>query len=389
MQLLHQLWHNSIWNLEAYFEYNIWDGFIFNAYSIEQDKIWNKISRYEFKEILEQSFLDLQYYWWAISQWGKLNTYPFHPIHLSEDDTMTLSWIDLIFKWINFQIEKWFKKVVIPHTYYDLAETEKIITIIKSVNKKLKEKKVDWIEYYMTLPISNNILGNDDWIEKLLLAITDIDIVFDWYYITCESKPWTRKKVNDSYPYLKSVYTILSTLKAQDFSIIYGFANFDSIIFYSLIDIDYISFWSYENLRNFDIRKFTEEWSGWPSKGWYFSEKLLNMVKADYIELIRGNNWLDIVRNENNIFSEEILRKWYMWNTHKPQVHKNYLLSINKIFSDLSIYPMPARKKLMIEKIENARENYWLLENKHIYLLDESSDYHLSNWLSFLKAIQS
>jgi hypothetical protein len=31
------------------------------------------------------------------------------------------------------------------------------------------------------------------------------------------------------------------------------------------------------------------------------------MIKADYIELIRNNQGLDLVSNQNNIFSDEIL----------------------------------------------------------------------------------
>ncbi len=389
MKLLHQVWYKYNWNLDSYFQDNIWDGFILNAYSIEENKIWKKISNYEFNSISDKSFLDLQYYWWNSSKWWKLDTYSFHPIHLSKDDTMTLSWIELIYKWIDYQIDKNFKNIIIPHTYYDITDTKKILDIIKAVNKKLKDDKKNGFKYYMTLPISNEILYNNELLEELLITITDISISFDGYYIACESKPWIRKKVNDSFVYYNSLNKIFKTLKQQEFSIIYAYANFDAIIFYSLVDIDYISLWTYENLRNFDIKRFTEDKWGWPSKWWYFSEKLLNMIKADNIEYLRTKNSIDFIKNENNIFSDEILSRWILWwNTHKPEIHKNYLLSISNIFNEMSLLDIPSRKKFIIEKIEKAKETYKVLENNWVLLLDESADYHLSNWLQFIKSIE-
>jgi hypothetical protein len=42
----------------------------------------------------------------------------------------------------------------------------------------------------------------------------------------------------------------------------------------------------------------------------------------------------------------------------------------------------------MIAKVEHAKQLYIDLENKNINLFDESSDYHLNIWLSFLKSIK-
>lgn len=387
MKLLHQVGHRWIWNLDSYFDHSIWDGFIFNAFTFPEEKIWWDISGYKFNDFKDISFLDLQFFGWnaSIDKWN-LDTYSFHPTH--SEQTMS-SETDLIFKWIDYQIEKWFKKIIIPNAYYKIEETEKIIHILKVVNWKLKNTKIDGIKYYMTIPLNNEILSDKKRIEDLLLALTNIDIIFDWYYIACEAKPQTRKKINDSYSYYESLYEIFNTLKKQDFEIIYAYANFDALVFYSLVDIDYISFWSYENLRNFDITRFSENEKGWwPSDWWYFSEKLLNMIKAKEVIRLKTNNVVDLIRNENNIFSDEILTDWYIWNTHKSWVHKNYLLSIFNLFRELSNVDIQERKLLMLSKVRAARELYLNLEDRWFLLLDENSDYHLSTWLSFLKSIK-
>ena len=386
MKLLHQVWHFWKWNLDSYFENNIWDWFIFNAYSFSEEKIWKKISSYKFEDFKDVSFLDLQFFWWnsSIDKW-KLDTYNFHPTH----STLTLtSKTDLIFQWINYQISKGFKKIIIPNAYYNIDETGKMVDIIKIVNKKLKKTKVDNIKYYMTIPISNDLINSEELIKELLFNLTDIDINFDWYYIACEAKPETRKKINISFNYYNNLYEILKTLKSQKFEIIYAYSNFDALLFYSLVDIDYISFWTYENLRNFDITRFKEnsKWF-WRSKWWYFSEKLLNMIKADNIDLIRKMNWLELIKNENNIFSDEILTDWYPWDNNRAQIHKNYLLSIFNLFKELELLSIWNRKNIMISKIEEAKNIYLKLEYNKINLFDESSDYHLNTWLQFLKTI--
>ena len=386
MELLHQVWHNWKWNLDSFFENKIWDWFIFTAYSIDEKKIWTSISWYSFDKIINNSLLDLQYYGGKSSNGGKFCTYDFHPIH--SNITMVDS-IDSIMDWVKYQIKKGFTNIIIPHAYYNSLDTQKIISIIKSVNNHLIREKVSWVKYFMTLPISNDVISNKDFIDELLFAVTDKDIAFDWYYVVCESKPWTRKKISDNFLYYNNLYRILDTLKTQQFEIVYAYANFDAIVFYSLINIDYISIGTYENLRNFNIKTYTQDTSWWPSEWWYFSEKLLNMIKAQILIMIRTKWCLEYIKNENNIFSDEILSEQYQWNTHKPQVHKNYLLAINNIFKKLSTYEnLEERKMHLIEKIEGARRVYKSLEEQWVYLMDESWDYFLGMWLSFLKSVK-
>ena len=159
------------------------------------------------------------------------------------------------------------------------------------------------------------------------------------------------------------------------------------MVYHALADIDHITIGTYENLRNFNNVRYLEKLRGGPSKGWYFSEKLLNFIKADYVELLHTKGCIDLIANENNMFSDVILKRHYAWNNHKPDVHKNYLLSISNIFRDLSDKKLDKRAEVLILKVEAARELYeklWV--DYRIKLLDESSDRHLGDWLTFLNA---
>eukprot|EP01093_Parvamoeba_rugata_P014010 TRINITY_DN446_c0_g1_i1.p1 TRINITY_DN446_c0_g1~~TRINITY_DN446_c0_g1_i1.p1 ORF type:complete len:248 (+),score=40.58 TRINITY_DN446_c0_g1_i1:28-771(+) len=238
---------------------------------------------------------------------------------------------------------------------------------------------------YMTLPFANHVIIDKNKVEEILFECTDMDICFDGYFITCENKPEQRKKLTTDIKILKNLSRVLSTLKQQKFKTIYAYANWDALIYLAQTDIDYLTIGTYENLRNFDISRYTEEPSGGGSKGYYFSEKLLNMVKADDMTTVKGLNGLKFVKNDKNIFSDIILEDNYLWNIHKPDVNKNYLLSISKLLNQISsIKNLKDRKAFVLNLIEEAIENYYNLDDKKIYLSPESSNYHLNLWKSYL-----
>ncbi len=121
--------------------------------------------------------------------------------------------------------------------------------------------------------------------------------------------------------------------------------------------------------------------------GWYFSEKLLNFVRAQEIKTLRRSNCLDLIANAKNIFSDIILSKDYAWNTHKPDVHKNYLLAISRLLKEVANIKSVSKKAAFFQKkIDQARQLYGELEASYrVFLNDESSDYHLGAWDSIIK----
>lgn len=385
IKVLHQLGHNYKWSLDTYFNNNVGDGFILSAYALEKTKIGEKISNHQADNYLRVSCIDLEFYGNKKSRGGKLDTYNFHPINFLENDDSQVLTLDSIFEAINFQEEKGFKKIIIPASYKEIDGIDDLINIIKYVNIRLEKK--EGLEYFMTIPFSYALIQDDFNLEKVLINITDLKIKFDGFYIVCESVLKTNQKISTDYKRYANLLKVFKVLRKEDYKIIYAFANWDALIFLSLVDIDYISIGTYEVLRNFKIDRYTEEGGGGPSDGWYFSQNLLNFIRASEIINIRNNNALSIISNDNNIFSEIILKEAYAWNTHKPDVHKNYLLSINRMFKELSeIEKIEDRIALMINKIENAKNCYIELEKNNIFLTEANSSYHLSFWESFLKS---
>lgn len=387
MKLLHQLGHKKNWNAEAFYENHVGDGFIFCAYSNEFKKIGQDFYGHKPEEYMPVSFLDLQFYGGKNSvKKGELKTYPFHPTNYTKDGEETcVSLIKNIKKAIEFQEKKGFKSVIIPHIYNITAGNDHTINVIKSVNEYLIENKKDGFEYYMTLPFGGGEIRDDDRVEQILQAVTDMKIKFDGYYVVCEQNLSTNRKISEDDLYYKNLSRVFVTLKNQGFKIIHGFSNVDALVFSAIADIDFVSIGTYEVQRSFNIKRYTEEISGGGSKGWYFSEKLLSFIRSQELEMVRINNGIQSISNENNIFSDAILKETYAWNIHKPEVHKNYLVSMSNLLKEIGLKKTKDEKiNFILSKISDARNLFRKLEKNNIFLTDESSGRHLPSWQSIL-----
>lgn len=82
---------------------------------------------------------------------------------------------------------------------------------------------------------------------------------------------------------------------------------------------------------------------------------------------------------------------WFDGNSHKPDVNKNYLLSVANLLLKISrIEDIKERTLFVLFLIEDAMHIYEEIENKYIILGgSESKNYHLSTWKQcLLESIQ-
>lgn len=386
MKILHLVGHMQKWNLESHFQNNVGNGFIFCAYSFPHDFLRQKsISGINTNLFRHISFLDLQYFGKGKSgELGKLSTYPFHPAKEGADKATNLYFYTSMIEGITYQQDLGLRNIIIP-LHYENDDLNTLIVAIKMINVWLKSNRKPDCKYYMTVPFGYHIIIDAEKTEKILNVLTEVNICFDGYYIIGENRFEYRQKLNIDFKIYNNLTRVFKVLKEQEFELIYAYANWDALLYLSLVDIDYITIGSFENLRNFNSKRFIEVQDGGPSKGWYFSEKLLNMVKAQFIALIRIRGAISIIKNEKNIFSDAILNPLFEWNNQKPEVHKNYFVAIARLLNNLaSIENLNERKVFLLELIREAKANYLALENKQVYLSDESKNYHLDIWESFL-----
>src|ERR1700732_1108981 len=93
MKVLQLAGHFAKWNLDARYQNDIGEGFVFCAYSFANGFFDPpRVNGYNTASVLENSFFDLQYFAKKeaanISK-GKLGTYDFHPSSSKTDETHT------------------------------------------------------------------------------------------------------------------------------------------------------------------------------------------------------------------------------------------------------------------------------------------------------------
>lgn len=384
--------HNSNWNLDLHFKNGIGAGFIFCAYSFPLGYFEKtKVSGYSLERVMPLSLIDFQFYGKKKSSelsTGNFDSYDFHPANADRDDLTSVYLINCIEASINYQEAQGISRVIIPSPY-EHFKLEELLGPIRTINTWLKKRRKEGVEYYMTIPITNHMVIDEVKMEALLHELTGMHICFDGFYVACETKPETRRKVSTEIKYLMNLSRFLKVLKMQDFKIIYAYANWDALLLFAQVDIDYITVATFENLRNFSIKRFiTSAEGGGPSDGWYFSEKLLNVIKAQYVPLIRRQGALELIENEENIFSDVILQEDYAWSNMKAEVHKNYVVAVNSLFKSLASFPAgQERIDELSSKINQAQDLYDILARRGIRLIDESSNYHLDVWKIFLASL--
>lgn len=391
VKVLHQLGHRQNWNLDCYFDNQIGDGFIFCVYSFSMGKIGTEISGYKPSQYLPISLVDLQYYGYKNSRdKGSFSSYDFHPAKLEAEGTTITEYPELIINGIKYQEEVGVDKIVIPMRCESTKDIGRFTSIVDKINKYISDNKRAGAEYYLTVSFTDSEIKDAEWVEKILTLLTNINKVFDGYYIVCDSAPEYKKKISVNYDYYNNLSRVFLVLKKNKFKVIYAYANWDAIPFVALADIDYISIGTFENLRRFNIKRFTEDAGGGPSQGWYFSEKVLNMIRSQELVKLRSNNSIDLIRNEKNFFSDAILDPAYPWannGNNRPDVHKNYLLSISRELKKIAQQKLGNdRIEYVLGRISEAKRIYRNLNDKKVYLDEESSDYHLSAWENFLRS---
>lgn len=382
MKIIQVLGHNFKWNIDSFLEQQIGDELLITAFTFGNRFLENN----RINSLLDRCMIDLQFYGKKrkISS-GKLQEFSFHPSNYEDSESTNIYVINCIKEAINYQISTGFTKIIIP-LFYDSDSWKEIIPMIREVNKYVKDFDILGLKFYMTIPLAFDIIRDKNIVDEILFALTDKDIHFDGYYVVCENKPEQGHKISTDLRLITNLSSVFKTLKGQGFETIYSYANWDAIIYLAQTDIDYITIGSYENLRNFSIKRFTEDISGGKSDGYYFSERLLNMVRAKDIVNIRQNGQINKIRNSRNIFSDVILHSDYFWNIHKPDVNKNYLLSISRLLKEISNIEDSSKRILYVLKmIEDAINVYQDLDDNYIVFAgSESKNYHLEIWKQYL-----
>ena len=388
MKQLHLLGHNHVWAIDAYDKHKIGHGFVISAFSTPRESVAPLITKIKELAGNPEVLLDLEFFGSKQTIGKNLKTYEFHPGNLDDETVTSVGVRDSVLKGEDLQIELGLKTIIVPSAAG--LDTEIVLKDVRSFSKILQQRKeTRWQgrKFLYSLVLDLSSLENEAKLESLLIGLTDQSSSFDGYYIVCDVPVPFRRKISTAYGYLSGLTRLLSTLNAQKMETVWSHANWDAALFCSITNISAVTLGTWENLRRFSIKRFTETVSGGPSDGWYFSETLLNFIRAGEISRLRAKGCLPLVANKNNVFSDAILKESFGWSNTKPEVHKNYLVAISTLLSEISsISDKGERLRYFESLVEKGRDVYLQLREEYrVFLLDENSDYHLADWLAFLK----
>lgn len=385
MDVYHQAGHNSVWNIASLVEDIAGSGIIFSPVNDNAEKIAGID-----ESIRKRSFFDPQLYLPKMLK-GKLASFDYFPANISQNfqtSDFDKEKQEIAKRCIDFQLTNQFKYVIIPARYYDVRPNsfyeefeDHLIEPFISYYQSRKQQS----ELLLTVIAKQEQLMNDDSRNELLNWLTGLTGINGIYLIFENS--FLTKQIKDS-AYLYNALTFIHTLKLNGLRVHVGYTNIEGLV-YSIAAADSISMGSYENLRQFGIKRFEDRekkrMQG-PNPRLY-SRILFQMIDYGYKDGIMKlyADWQKIF--EDSRYRPLMFKPEYNWHFSKAEPYKHYFL----LFSS-QVASLPSNvserisylKNLFLEAVTLFRE----VESSGIYLDDDSNGSHLPIWLTTINMFE-
>jgi hypothetical protein len=383
MKVYHQTGFRYNWNIESFGD-DIGDGLIFSPVNIDAKKLEKEISI----DIKKESFFDPQIYL-PKNPKSQLYTYPYFPTNIkSEFETQDFDAekYKIAQQCMEFQLNNEFEYIVIPsrytesipHTdYIKSISNDFIIPFLETYKQSKKDKKV-----LVTLIMNESFIKNDSYRNEILSWVTSQDLngvylIFDY---NSDSK-----QIKDAI-FLSNAMQFINELKENEFEVHIGYNNTEGLL-YSLANPNSISVGSYENLRNFQIRRFQENEGGKPPSPRLYSSELLQWIEFRYIETLPGlfPNWKNLFMPSEKYL--DIIFKYLNEDYDKksqPHFQKKepYMYYFEVFYKQIKDLPDDITKRIdwVCNLCNKAIEEYKNITNAKIRLDDNSDGSHLPHW---------
>jgi len=385
MEVYHQAGHNSVWNIASMVEDNAGSGIIFSPVNDSAEKILGID-----QGIRKNSFFDPQLYLPKTLK-GKLSSFDYFPANISKNfqtSDFDKEKHEIAKRCIDFQLSAQFKYLVIPARYYDVIPStfyekfedyliEPFISYFQSCNQN--------IDVLLTVIVKQEQLLNAQNRDELLNWLTGLSGI-DGIYLIFENS-FSTKQIKDS-AYLYNALIFIHILKSNGLKVHVGYTNIEGLI-YSIAAADSISMGSYENLRQFGIKRFEDKekkkMQG-PNPRLY-SRPLFQMIDYGYKDGIMTlyPNWQNIF--EDSRYRPLMFKPEYNWHFSKSEPYKHYFLlfssQVTSLPANVSVR-LPYLKKLFLQAETLFKE----IENSGVHFDDDSNGSHLPIWLTTINMFE-
>lgn len=380
---IHQLGHNSTWNIQAHDEDGVGDGFIISPMHLGKSKLadWPVERR-------RRSFFDPQF---VIPGDAKKNlaSYEFHP-GAGGDDFATQSYpqsaaLPNASSCVAFQVQNDFRALVIPSRHLDVPIEDYIrqqhslfVTPFLTAIKKSKSKKQIFLQVFLT----NRMVEEVAYRDSLITWLSSLEEI-DGVYLVPSYKERSGKHIT-SPAYIVGVMELLYKLKQNQILTVVGYTNVEGVL-YSCAGADWVGMGSYENTRIFNIANFADA-EGGPQQGprpRIYAPILFQWIDYRYREPI-------VNANKGWVFADNRYKVllWQLptgkWNFQRSELYKHYFVEYTRQLQRLGGVDESTRVKSLYSELDNARSEFDRLESAGVILDSNSGGGHIPFWMTAL-----
>jgi hypothetical protein len=380
LRLLHQVGHNSSWNVDSFERDSCGDGLILSP--LHQAK--STVERLPLPT-RAASIFDPQFYL-PNSRKKKLLTYPFFPEQV-DGGFQTSSFVahaaEIAKSCIDFQVEQGFRKVVVPTRYLnqmypDYFDQQNRFTVEAFMEHAGSQPLC------LSVALTSHMIGHADWRRRVLNWITSFPNV-DEVYVMYEHER-TTKQIQDA-QFIADCITFCADIMNTGLALTVGYTNTEGLLYSAAGDLA-ITMGAFENTRIFSVDKFLEsEGERRGPKARIYVAGLLNWVQFEDAKRIRDRApkvWQRVYRPTG--WADEALGREIEPTFNQPPLYKHYFRNMQDHVEELRPLPAQERRRLLIRRVDAALAAYRDLDSQGVVLERHGQAGHLPEWRRALTA---
>ncbi|RHX83588.1 hypothetical protein [Leptospira stimsonii] len=381
-RIFHQLGFRYQWNIDSFSNDSVGEGFVLSPVNIEKSKLLNIFS----DSIRTLSILDPQYYLIGDAK-ANLASYDYFPAVISAGaDTQEFQTIskESALKCINYQNEIGVKYFTIPARYYEVwppnylhsFKKEIFDNFLKSTASTDPDKKV-----ICTLIVKDYQLKTPERFDEVLTWATSLRGI-NGFYLIFENNS-TSKQIKDI-DFLFNALRFIKYLKLNDYEVIIGYCNNEGLL-YSLAEVDVVTVGIYENLRSFDIKRFTtvENSKIHGPNPRIYSSRLNQWIDYNYLAALKNLYGEYSSLFDDSPYKPEMFVPDYNWHFQKKEPYLHYFCSYSAQIASL---PMNISDRIgfVKQKLLDSIALFNDIADSGVRLDDNSDGSHLNSWLNVI-----
>lgn len=376
--LLHQVGHNSNWNVESFERESCGDGLILSPLHQAMATVERLSARTRAASIFDPQF------YLPNSRKPKLQTYPFFPEQVDggfQTSTFPAHAAAVARDCIDFQVEQGFRKVVVPTRfisqpfpdYFDQHNTFTVDAFMEHADDR---------PLCLSLAVTAPMIQHQAWRQSLLNWITSFPSVDEVYLMYEHVRDY--KQVQDG-EFLRDCLRFFSDVLNTGLALTVGYTNTEGLLFSASGDLN-ITMGSFENTRIFSVDKFVEsEGERRGPKARIYLAGLMNWVQFEDAKRIRQlapRVWSRVYMPTQ--WGEDALAQPIEPTFNQPTLYKHYFLNMQRQINALRQVSGHDRRRYLFDRVDEAMAAYRDLP-PGLELEKHGRSTHLHGWRTALQ----